>query len=102
LHKLDHALGVEYLKYHFLLVTYNQRKLKYYDTSSGHIIADHQAKNPYTIMRQNKSNGVIALGSSKGVVEWWTPGVGTPNVKLFVGSKVDDIAFYKGYMFTAS
>jgi hypothetical protein len=51
-----------------LLVTYNQRKLKYYDTSSGHIIADHQAKNPYTIMRQNKSNGVIALGSSKGVV----------------------------------
>lgn len=53
-------------------------------------------------MRQNKSNAIIALGSAKGVVEWWTPGIGTPAVKLFAGSKVDDIGFWKGYMYTAS
>ena len=52
-------------------------------------------------MRQNKSNGIIALGSAKGVVQWWTPGNGVPGVKVFVGAKVDDIAFYKGYMVTA-
>ena len=51
-------------------------------------------------MTQNKGNGVIALGTSKGVVEWWTPGVGTPGIQLFVGGKVDGIAFYKGYMYT--
>ncbi len=49
-------------------MSYDQRKLRYYDTSSGHIVADHIAKSPYTVMRQNKSNGVIALGSAKGVV----------------------------------
>ncbi len=56
------------MPYHFLLVSYDQKKLKYYDTTTGHIIADHIARNPYTVMRQNRSNGIIALGSSKGVV----------------------------------
>jgi hypothetical protein len=59
---------LEYLPYHFLLVTYDRRKLRYYDTTNGQIIADHIAKNPYTVMRQNPSNGIIALGSSKGTV----------------------------------
>lgn len=84
------------------MATYDQRKLKYYDTTTGHIIGDHVARNPYTIMKQNPSNAIIALGSSKGTVEWWTPSVGVPQVKLFVGAGVSDISFYKGYMFTAS
>ncbi len=102
MHKLDKSLGLEYLPYHFLLASYDQRKLKYYDTTTGQVIADHVARNPYTVMRQNRSNAIIALGSSKGVVEWWTPGNGVPGVKLFVGSSVSDIGFYKGYMVTAS
>ena len=68
MHKLDRSNGIEYLSFHFLLVGYDQKKLKYYDTTTGHIIADHIARNPYTCMRQNRSNGIIALGSSKGVV----------------------------------
>lgn len=51
-------------------------------------------------MSQNRSNAVIALGTSKGVVEWWTPGVGSSQVELFVGGKVDSIGFHKGYMYT--
>lgn len=90
------------MPYHFLLATYDQRKLKYYDTTTGHTIADHVARNPYTVMRQNASNAIIALGSAKGTVEWWTPGVGTPQVKLFVGAGITDIGFHKGYMFTAA
>lgn len=68
LHKLDNSLGLEYLPYHFLLVTYDNRKLKYYDTTTGHIVADHNARSPYTVMRQNPSNAIIALGSAKGTV----------------------------------
>ena len=78
----------------------DNRKLKYYDTTTGHIVADHIAKNQYTAMTQNPSNAVIAAGTSKGVVEWWTPGVGTPGMQLFVGSQVEGIAFHKGYMYT--
>ncbi len=90
------------MPYHFLLASYDQKKLRYYDTTTGHVVADHVARNPYTVMRQNRSNAIIALGSAKGVVEWWTPGNGVPGVKLFVGSAVTDIGFYKGYMVTAS
>lgn len=60
------------------------------------------AKNPYTVMRQNPSNAIIALGSSKGTVEWWTPGSGSAQVKIFVGAGVTDIGFHKGYMATAA
>ena len=83
-----------------MLALSDNRKLTYYDTTTGHIVAQHIARNQYTAMSQNKSNAVIALGTSKGVVEWWTPGVGTPGVQLFVGGKVDSIAFHKGYMYT--
>lgn len=31
-------------------------------------------------MTQNKSNAIVAMGTSKGVVEWWTPGIGTPAI----------------------
>lgn len=99
---MDKMFELEYLPYHFLLAGYDRKKLRYYDTTTGHVVADHVAKNPYTVMRQNPSNAVIALGSSKGVVEWWTPGVGTPAIKLFVGAGITDIAFHKGYMYTAS
>jgi U3 small nucleolar RNA-associated protein 7 len=102
LHKLPHSFGVQYLPYHFLLALYDNRRLRYYDTTTGHVIADHVAKNHYTAMTQNKSNAVIAMGTSKGVVEWWTPGSGTPAVQLFVGGKVDGIGFHKGYMYTVA
>jgi U3 small nucleolar RNA-associated protein 7 len=102
LHHLDKSLGIEYLPYHFLLVLYDQKKLKYYDTTTGVLIADHIARNPYTVMRQNPSNAIIALGSAKGTVEWWTPGIGTPALKVFVGAGISDIGFYKGYMYTSA
>ena len=100
LHRLPQSNYLQYLPYHFLLTLCDNKKLSYYDTTTGHIVAQHIARNQYSAMTQNKSNGVIALGTSKGVVEWWTPGVGTPGVQLFVGGKVDSIGFHKGYMYT--
>jgi len=99
---LNYSLGIEYLPYHFLLALYDNKRLRYYDTTTGYVVADHIAKNNYTRMTQNKSNAVIAMGTSRGVVEWWTPGIGTPAVEIFVGGKVDGIAFHKGYMYTIS
>jgi hypothetical protein len=77
LHKLPQSFGIEYLPYHFLLAMYDNRRLRYYDTTTGHVVADHVAKNHYTAMGQNRSNGVVAMGTHRGVVEWWTPGSGT-------------------------
>lgn len=68
LHQLPQSLGIQYLPYHFLLTLYDNRRLKYYDTTTGHIIADHNARNHYTTMAQNKTNAIIAMGTSKGVV----------------------------------
>lgn len=102
IHKLPAALGLQYLPYHFLLALYDNRRLRYYDTTTGHVVADHPAKNHYSAMAQNKTNAVVALGTSRGVVEWWTPGTGTPAVQLFVGGKVDAVGFHKGYMYTAA
>ena len=102
LHKLPQAFGMEYLPYHFLLATHDNRRLRYYDTTTGNVVADHTAKNHYTAMTQNKTNAVVALGTHRGVVEWWTPGIGTPQVQLFIGGKVDGIAFHKGYMYTVA
>jgi U3 small nucleolar RNA-associated protein 7 len=68
LHKLPQSFGVQYLPYHFLLTQYDNRRLRYYDTTTGYVVADHIAKNHYTSMTQNKTNAVIAMGTSKGVV----------------------------------
>jgi hypothetical protein len=95
-------LGLEYLPYHFLLASLHPRRLIYRDTTTGYSVAEHEIKGPYTVMRQNPSNAIVALGGARGTVEWWTPGVGKPAVSIFVGAGVDDIGFYKGYMYTAA
>ena len=81
---------------------HDNRHLKYYDITNGQVVADHIAKASYSCMSHNKSNAVIAMGTNKGVVEWWTPGVGKPAIQLFVGTKIDGVAFHKGYMYTLS
>lgn len=95
-------MGVEYLNYHFLLASLGHNRLSYYDTSTGAVVADHPSRQPYTVIRQNRANAVVGLGTAKGTVEWWTPGMGRPAVQVFVGSSVVDVGFYKEYMVTAS
>jgi U3 small nucleolar RNA-associated protein 7 len=102
IHKLPYSEGIEYLPYHFLLASYTPKSLTYYDTSTGVIVAEHSTRQPYTTIRQNHSNAVIALGTAKGTVEWWTPGSGRAAIQLFVGASIVDVAFHKNYMVTAS
>jgi hypothetical protein len=51
-----------------LLASYTYKKLNYYDTSTGYIVAEHITKKPYTMIRQNPKNAVIALGTANGTV----------------------------------
>lgn len=61
----------------------NAGVLKYQDTSTGSIIAEHRTKlGACSTMAQNYHTGVISLGHSNGTVTMWTPNMATPQVTL--------------------
>eukprot|EP00823_Brevimastigomonas_motovehiculus_P008422 TRINITY_DN7704_c0_g1_i1.p1 TRINITY_DN7704_c0_g1~~TRINITY_DN7704_c0_g1_i1.p1 ORF type:complete len:311 (+),score=49.08 TRINITY_DN7704_c0_g1_i1:70-933(+) len=75
---------LEYLPYHFLLVTVGRTGfLKYQDVSTGTIIGQHRTRlGECEVMRQNPHNGVICLGHNNGIVTMWSPNITTPLVKM--------------------
>lgn len=88
---------LEFLPYHWLLVSVgNTGHLKYQDTSTGSLVADHRTKlGACRTMTQNRHNAVIHLGHQNGVVTLWTPNLPHPAVQLLahlgpvVGLSVD-------------
>lgn len=83
----DHVepILLEYLAYHFLLVSASHSgQLKYLDVSMGKVISEAKTKRgPPGCMRQNKMNGIMCLGHATGEVTMWTPNMGsTPVVKM--------------------
>mmetsp|Transcript_5895 Transcript_5895/g.7988 ORF Transcript_5895/g.7988 Transcript_5895/m.7988 type:complete len:163 (+) Transcript_5895:149-637(+) len=83
----DHTepLILDYLPYHFLLVTGNMRgDLKWLDVSMGQVMAEAKTKRGApTCMRQNRMNGVMLTGHGNGEVAMWTPNMGSrPVVKI--------------------
>jgi len=75
---------LEFLPYHFLLVTIgNAGWLKYQDTSTGNRVAEFNTKlGRCDCMVQNPYNGIINLGHSNGTVTLWSPSMSTPLVKM--------------------
>lgn len=87
LHVLRHHVAptrLEFLPYHFLLVSVGATgHLKYQDTSTGQIVADHRTRlGPCDCMRQNPANAIICLGHHNGTVTMWNPNMSTPLVKM--------------------
>ncbi|KAG0696524.1 NUC141 domain-containing protein [Suillus ampliporus] len=88
---------LEFLPYHWLLASVgNTGFLKYQDTSTGHIVAEHRTKlGACHTLAQNKHNAVLHLGHSNGVVSLWTPNLPHPAVQILahlgpvVGLSVD-------------
>jgi len=78
------ANRLEFLPYHFLLVsTGNQGRLCYQDTSTGTMVASLRTRlGRCDCMTQNPYNSVIHLGHYNGVVSMWSPSVKEPLVKL--------------------
>eukprot|EP01132_Coremiostelium_polycephalum_P004094 gene4094-5122_t len=74
---------LQFLPYHFLLVSATNRgHLVYEDVSIGRTVAKHEFKNRMTAICKNPENAAINLGYSNGVVEMWIPKSNTPVVKV--------------------
>lgn len=75
---------LEFLRYHFLLATVgNAGYLKYQDTSTGNLVAEHRTGlGPCSTMAQNSLTAVIHLGHSNGTVTLWTPNLTSPALKM--------------------
>ncbi|RMD42116.1 hypothetical protein DV735_g3007, partial [Chaetothyriales sp. CBS 134920] len=75
---------LEFLPYHFLLAgVENSGFLRYTDTSTGQIVAEHPTrKGPPTAMAQNPWNAILHVGHQKGTVSLWSPNSTTPLVKI--------------------
>ena len=92
LHSLDYIpspLFLEYLPYHFLLVSaLKNNTIKYLDISLGQIVSESKTKSGIiSCLAQNPYNAVIISGHSNGLLQMWTPNYGsTPVVKIFAHS----------------
>lgn len=81
-HQLVHQM--DFLKYHMLLVTGNEfGDLRWHDVSTGRGVATGKVrKGAIKVMRQNKANAVMHVGSTNGVVSLWTPNIKEPVLKV--------------------
>ncbi|KAK6097150.1 putative U3 small nucleolar RNA-associated protein 7 [Batrachochytrium dendrobatidis] len=82
----DHieANVLEFLPYHFLLASVgNAGFLKYQDTSTGQLVAEHRTKlGGCATMVQNPYNAILHLGHANGTVTMWSPTMSSPLVKM--------------------
>jgi len=86
-HRLKSHISVnrlEFLPYHWLLVSINQNGwLKYQDTSTGQLVYEHPTKlGNCDCMVQNPWNAIINLGHFNGTITMWSPNMTTPLVKI--------------------
>lgn len=82
--KLNNVNQLEFLPYHFLLVTGSENGwLKWLDVSVGELVAEYRScDDKITIMKQNPSNAVTCVGSAKGVVSMWCPSTSKPLARI--------------------
>ena len=75
---------LEFLPYHFLLAGIeNSGYLRYTDTSTGQIVAEHPTrKGTPTAMAQNPHNAILHVGHQNGTVSLWSPNSTTPLIKI--------------------
>ncbi|KAK4475555.1 hypothetical protein MN116_000834 [Schistosoma mekongi] len=85
LKKLNGILRMEFLPYHFLLVSSSNNGFLYYlDCSVGTIVASIPTyMGRLGVMCQNPSNAVICMGHNDGVVSMWIPSEKSFVVKMF-------------------
>ncbi|KAK2158080.1 hypothetical protein NP493_1821g00030 [Ridgeia piscesae] len=92
---IDCALRLEFLPYHFLLVSASSKGyVSYLDVSVGQKVAGYTTGlGRLDVMCQNPRNAIIHLGHSEGTVTLWSPNVNEPLVKMLChGSGTRSIA----------
>jgi U3 small nucleolar RNA-associated protein 7 len=84
LRKYVETSHLEFLPYHFLLAGIeNSGFLRYTDTSTGQIVAEHPTrKGPPTALAQNPHNAILHVGHQNGTISLWSPNATGPLVKM--------------------
>jgi len=84
LRKYVETTHLEFLPYHFLLAGIeNSGFLRYTDTSTGQIVAEHPTrKGAPTALAQNPYNAILHVGHQNGTVSLWSPTSTTPLIKI--------------------
>ena len=75
---------IEFLPYHYLLVSANNHGfLKYLDVSTGKQVAEHRFRfDNVNDMKANSWNSVVNVADSKGIVSMWTPNINKPVARV--------------------
>lgn len=75
---------LEYLPYHFLLVSANNHGfMKYLDISTGKPVIEHRFHfENVNDMKQNPWNSLIGIADARGIVTMWSPNINKPVIKL--------------------
>ena len=103
----DHSYvnKLQFLKYHFLLVSGSEfGDIRYHDISTGKLVCTKKTKKgAINCMKQNRHNAVIHSGHTNGVVSFWTPNMAEPVFKVLAHKgPVYDVDFYnQHYMVTS-
>ncbi|CAD7926569.1 unnamed protein product [Amoebophrya sp. A120] len=108
IHKMkEHSLvhQMEFLRYHFLLVTGSEfGDIRYHDIATGQGVAHLRTKKgPVKCLRQNKQTAVMHCGQANGVVSLWTPTIKEPCMKILAHKgPVDHLDFYRDHYMVSS
>lgn len=97
----DYTSHLDFLPYHYLLVTSGEYSdLRYRDISTGQEVCVHKTRlGPTRSLRQNPGNAVMHVGHSDGTVTLWTPTVNEPVVKMLCHrGHVTGLAIHGHYM----
>ena len=98
LHQLkqhNHARALDFLPYHFLLMSIGEGGwLKYHDTSTGTLVSQHRtALGRCDVLTHNPQNAVALCGHSNGTVTLWSPNMREPLVRMLTHKvRVCDVA----------
>jgi U3 small nucleolar RNA-associated protein 7 len=105
LKKLYRVYKLDFLPYHFLLVSASDNGyLSWLDVSMGKMVSNLKMKCPrLTTMKQNPYNAIIATGHPNGTVNMWSPNQKEALVSMLCHpSAVRDIAFDERGLFMAT